>query len=231
MLSQRALRRGTLHPSRRASLVLLTALVVSAAAPLLGAVRHSVAQPARTSRAAIAPLPLALPVQFEQNQGQADPAVRFLAPAPGGTLFLTANEMVLSLTARSSHSPAATAGHAGHSPAPAAPAPQAVIRMGLIGGAASPQLVGLDPQATSRNYVVGERSHWHFNVPSFARVAYRNVYPASTSCSTASQVRPSTTSWSPLAPAPTSSPSTSRGSAPCTSTATATSCSRPPPAH
>ena len=168
-------------PSRPGTLALLAALVVAALAPLLTAVRLPLAHPTHAVAGRAASTAHALPVQFEQNQGQADPAVRFLAREPGGTLFLTDDGMVLSLTARSAgtatHRPASAAGHAGQPPAPAVPAAQAVIRMRLVGGAASPQLVGLDPQATSRNYMVGDRSHWHLSVPSYAKVAYRNVYP------------------------------------------------------
>ena len=47
--------------------------------------------------------------------------------------------------------------------------------MGLAGGAASPQLVGLDPQTTSRNYMVGPRSQWHLNVPTFGQVYSRTT--------------------------------------------------------
>src|SRR6266849_4999928 len=38
-----------------------------------------------------------LPLSFEANQGQTDPAVKFLSQGSGYSLFLTANEAVLSL--------------------------------------------------------------------------------------------------------------------------------------
>ncbi len=38
-----------------------------------------------------------LPLSFERNEGQVDPAVKFLSHGPGYDLFLTANEAVLSL--------------------------------------------------------------------------------------------------------------------------------------
>src|SRR5207253_1242006 len=51
-----------------------------------------------------------LPLSFEPNEGQPPlgsyPSVRFQAHAPGGTLFFTPNEVVLSLS-RSSSSPTA----------------------------------------------------------------------------------------------------------------------------
>jgi hypothetical protein len=42
---------------------------------------------------------VALPMMFEANNGQTDSRVKFLAHAPGYTLFLTDKEAVLSLPA------------------------------------------------------------------------------------------------------------------------------------
>lgn len=151
---------------------------MSIAAPLLTVATHSVALPSRAGSAATAPA-RALPLQFEANQGQADPSARFLAPEPGGTLFLTEDELVFSLNGREAYdaASASTAGHAGQRPGPAALATPAVVRMRLAGGATSPSVEGTDPLPSVRNYMVGDRSHWHLGVPSFARVTYRNVYP------------------------------------------------------
>src|SRR5712675_1509864 len=51
---------------------------------------------------------LAMPMSFEANQGQTDPAVRFLSRGPGYSLFRTPSEAVLSL--RSSQPAKATRG-------------------------------------------------------------------------------------------------------------------------
>jgi hypothetical protein len=161
-------------------MIALLALATVTGAPLSAVARHPGAAASGPYRSPNTTAPHALPMQFEQNEGQTDPAVKFLARVPGGTVFLTGNEMVLSLGGRSSsalHGPVSTAGHAGHSPAPAGRAAQGVIHMGLEGGAASPEIAGLDPQSTSRNYMVGPQSQWHLGVPNFGRVAYRNVYP------------------------------------------------------
>src|SRR5665811_992660 len=45
-----------------------------------------------------------LPLAFEPNQGQADPSVKFLARGSGYTLFVTAQEAVLSLKKPHAHS-------------------------------------------------------------------------------------------------------------------------------
>ena len=41
-----------------------------------------------------------LPLSFEVNQGQSDPAVKYLAHGPGFTLWLTADQAVLALKSR-----------------------------------------------------------------------------------------------------------------------------------
>src|SRR5437867_2014904 len=71
-----------------------------------------------------------LPLSFESNQGQTDPSVHFLARGPGYGVFLTSTEAVLSLQ-RSAPTVWAD------------PAPQ-VLRMQLLGAAATPHVVGRD---------------------------------------------------------------------------------------
>lgn len=141
--------------------IVMLALAIFAV-PLLTAARLPLA-PHQRAPSAAAPLAHALPLQFEQNQGQTDPAVRFLARESGGTVFLTADQLVLSLNAR---------GRGG-----AVSQPPVVVRMGLIGSMAPPDVAGVDPLAAVSNYMVGMRAQWHRDVPNFARVAYRNVYP------------------------------------------------------
>src|ERR1700722_16139831 len=46
-----------------------------------------------------------LPLSFEVNKGQTDPSVQYLAHAGGQTLFLTANQAVLSLMAPADATP------------------------------------------------------------------------------------------------------------------------------
>ena len=68
-----------------------------------------------------------LPLVFEPNRGQADPAVKFLARTQGGTLFLTEREAVL---ARRGSAP---------------------VRMRLV-GAGKPQAIhGLEPTGGMSN--------------------------------------------------------------------------------
>jgi hypothetical protein len=99
-----------------------------------------------------------LPLTFEANAGQADKAVKFLSRGQGYTLFLTPAEAVLSLRGPQEET--------------------AVIRMQVAGGKREPRVVGLDPQATKSNYLLGnDPSHWQTGVSHYARVRYEDVYP------------------------------------------------------
>src|SRR5438105_1528390 len=93
-----------------------------------------------------------LPMSFEANQGQADPAIKYLARGGHYNLFLTPDEAVLSLK-------------------------QSTIRMKLIGANRSPKIGGVDPQAGKSNYFRGsDPSRWVTDVPHYGRVEYQNVY-------------------------------------------------------
>ena len=80
-----------------------------------------------------------LPMRFESNVGQTDARVKFLSRGPGSTLFLTANEAVLSLRANSAASKH-RAGHGAENPS----ARRAVVRMALVGASNNPEVVGED---------------------------------------------------------------------------------------
>jgi uncharacterized repeat protein (TIGR01451 family) len=110
------------------------------------------------------------PISFEANQGQTDGQVSFLSRGRGYSLFLTPEETVLSLQRPAT--PAAADGAV----IPAAASD--VLRMQLIGASASPSVVGLDRLPGASNYLIGnDPSHWHTDVPDFARVEERGVYP------------------------------------------------------
>lgn len=99
-----------------------------------------------------------LPLSFEQNEGQTDAQVAFLARGAGSTLFLTRREAVLKL------------GAPGREPD--------VLRLRLAGGRRSPRVVGLEPQTTRSSYFLGhDPSRWRPGVAHFGRVRYEQVYP------------------------------------------------------
>ena len=104
-----------------------------------------------------------LPMAFEVNQGQADPAVRFLTRGRGYGLYLTPTEAVLRLR--------------GSAPASSAAPPEAVVRMRLEGANPQPELSGVDLLPGITNYFIGsDPTRWRTAVPNYARVRYKNIY-------------------------------------------------------
>jgi uncharacterized repeat protein (TIGR01451 family) len=105
-----------------------------------------------------------LPLIFEANRGQSNPAVKFLARGSGYELFLTANEAVLALQPLSASRQST---------------PQlSVLSIGL--GHTNPlaEASGADPLPGKSNYFIGnDPSQWHRGIPQYARVRYADVYP------------------------------------------------------
>lgn len=100
-----------------------------------------------------------LPLIFELNQGQSDPQVKFLARGSGYALFLTADQAVLTLR------------HA-------AARQSSVVSMTLEGASRNSPVSGVDQLPGKSNYFLGnDPAQWHTDVPQFARVRYRGVYP------------------------------------------------------
>jgi hypothetical protein len=104
-----------------------------------------------------------LPLRFEENGGQADRAVDYLARGSGYSLFLTHRQAVLAL-----HNSKFGSG-------------TDVLRMELLGaadpaGAGAPQ--GEQAMPAASNYLIGsDPSQWHTHIVNFARVRYPAVYP------------------------------------------------------
>ena len=122
-----------------------------------------------------------LPLSFEVNQGQSDPDVKFLSRGRGYTLFLTATEAVLSLSSPQSEQRAqrTTPQSAVHNAQSEIRNPQSVVlRMKLASANPSPQVSGLKELPGKSNYFLGnDPAKWSTNVPTYAKVQYKDVYP------------------------------------------------------
>jgi uncharacterized repeat protein (TIGR01451 family) len=106
-----------------------------------------------------------LPLHFEANQGQVDPAVQFLARGSGYTLFLTPEEAVLRLRGAGSGAEGETAG-------------DAVLRQALLGARPSATAEGSEELPARAHYFRGvDPAAWRTDVPIYARVRYDQVYP------------------------------------------------------
>jgi hypothetical protein len=123
-----------------------------------------------------------LPLSFEPNQGQTDARVRFVSHGPGYALFLTGDGAVLSLHGGGPQRRPRTAGPGLFAPGPWAepgPArPAVTLSLRLVNANPGAQLEPLDELPGKSNYFLGnDRLQWRTNVPHYARVRYRQVYP------------------------------------------------------
>src|SRR2546422_1999265 len=117
-----------------------------------------------------------LPLIFEANQGQTDPQVKFLSRGSGYTLFLTPTEAVLTLTKADAQAKRRFSGETSL----AEPEKQAatVLRMKLLGANPTPRVTGVEELRGRSNYFIGnDPAKWRANVPTYAKVEYRDVYP------------------------------------------------------
>ena len=161
--------------------VLLTVCVPSPAADQPAAPNSAAAQRARVAFGN-------LPLTFEPNQGQADSQIKYMTHWHGYDLFLTSKEAVFAMPVGPQNSAAldlltqrqnGLSGTAKSAAAPAATAnAESVIRMTMPGGNPEPVIAAEEQQPGVKNYFIGnDPKNWHINIPAFARVRYRDVYP------------------------------------------------------
>src|SRR2546428_175288 len=155
-------------------MVLLLALALASCAPA------SATHPSTESPQATKPQVLAaygkLPLSFEANQGQTEPQVKFLSRGSGYTLFLTSTEAVLMLTKTDAHAKHRIPGEARLvEPEKGA---GTVLRMKLVVANPAPAVAGVGELPGKSNYFVGnDPKKWRANVPTYAKIEYRDVYP------------------------------------------------------
>jgi hypothetical protein len=137
-----------------------------------------------------------IPMHFEPNRGQTAKEVKFLARGAGYALFLTSDELVMSLR-RSTPS-----GEDGLEPGihwldgplvdsdvvgPLGPAraaaeqetfSSAVLRFGFVGANSAPAIEGIDPLGGYSNYFIGnDPAKWRTGIPQYGRVRVKDLYP------------------------------------------------------
>jgi len=101
-----------------------------------------------------------LPLSFEPNLGQSDAQVKFLSRGRGYGLFLTSDRALLLVRE------------------PAANSQFRALTLQLLGSNPAAAISPSDPLPGVSNYLLGNNpSQWHTNVPHYARVHYRAVYP------------------------------------------------------
>ena len=97
-----------------------------------------------------------LPRTFEANQGQTAFRVKYLSRGPDYSVYFDANEVMIASPDR----------------------PAGVLRMKLIGVNRNAKIEPLDLLPGKSDYFIGsDPSKWRTDIPNYARVALRNVYP------------------------------------------------------
>ena len=98
----------------------------------------------------------AAPLGFEENLGQTDEQVDFIARGSGYTVFLSEGDAVLAIGNGES---------------------QHVIRLNLVGASGEAPAMGQDQLGSQSNYLIGsDQSQWQANVDNYASVYYSDVY-------------------------------------------------------
>ncbi|HKV37781.1 MAG TPA: SBBP repeat-containing protein, partial [Blastocatellia bacterium] len=133
-----------------------------------------------------------LPISFEANCGQTDSKVKFISRTAEGTAFITGREAIMTTQAAEPtsslgvHKPhlanAVRAGTTKSGPVATVLNPTeskpARVCMKLARSNPNPMVEGLDQTPGKINYFLGQDpARWRTNIPTFATVRERNVYP------------------------------------------------------
>src|SRR5207247_11250451 len=112
-----------------------------------------------------------LPMRFKANQGQVERRVSFVSRGPGYTLFLMADEAVLSL-----RKPSVVSGQRSVEvrSEQRTTDTDSVLRMKLVGANPAAKVVALDELASKSSYLIGNDSKtWRTDVPTYGKVSYK----------------------------------------------------------
>jgi hypothetical protein len=124
-----------------------------------------------------------LPMQFEENRGQTDSQVKYLARGRGYIFFVTPQETVLAFRgATQAAGRADLQGRPASRPAgfatPQAERSETVLRFVLEGANTKPRIEGAGRLPSISNYFIGnDPAKWRTNIPNYAKIVERNVYP------------------------------------------------------
>ena len=103
-----------------------------------------------------------LPISFEENHGQVDSHVRYLARTGQSTIYFTPSETVLTLLSQDSQKKP----------------DMSVLRLKWIGANSHPQMIAEHQLPGRINYLIGrDPSQWHTGIPTYAQVRYRGLFP------------------------------------------------------
>ena len=114
------------------------------------------------------------PLSFEANMGQVDTPIKYLARGPGYQIFLTPAEATIIL-----HRPQHPASPIASQNEPPPTVDYATLQFKFVGAQSLPTTpVGHQPLSGKSHYYLGNvPTKWHTNVPHYAQVVYKAIYP------------------------------------------------------
>lgn len=121
--------------------------------------------------------PDGVPLAFVANSGQTDASVRYVAQSRGATLFFTDDAIVVAQTTRPATAPRPAA--IGDDGLPLHTTSTVnVTRLTFVGASSLATLGAADPLPGRVNYFLGnDPANWRADLPTFATLVYRNLYP------------------------------------------------------
>src|SRR5277367_5466716 len=119
----------------------------------------------------------AMPLFFEPNHGQTDPSVRFLSHSGRHSLYLTDDATVITMVAGKIQKGQNFASVNPPRPGKSDNLLESAVRIRMVGANPHPAMTGMDPLPARVNYLVGDKTSFHPNVETYARVKIANVYP------------------------------------------------------
>ncbi len=119
-----------------------------------------------------------MPMSFERNLGQADPSVRYLSRGRGYQVFLTDRDVVLGLTSLDNGSPGGKSPSGDFSMPGRQTTRSGEIRLRFEGAGKASSITAREPLPGRSNYFIGnDPDKWIADIPNYARIEYRGVYP------------------------------------------------------
>jgi hypothetical protein len=117
-----------------------------------------------------------LPLSFEPNLGQADPAIRFVARGRDYGIYVSGREAVLAFRSGSPSKPSLRNGR--HNNGEKQEGQTDLFRMQLLNANPAPQGFGDEPLPGTVNYFLGsDPDRWRSGIPTYARAQFKSVYP------------------------------------------------------
>jgi len=110
-----------------------------------------------------------LPLGFEENKGQVNAQVRYLARGQGFTLFLTQDDAILQFVKSQGADQVSGTSSAANTER---------VRLKLLGASHHARISAADRLPGDTSYFLGnDPRHWHTKIPNYGRLRYHEIYP------------------------------------------------------